>query len=317
MKEHLLPSKHLISITSGTEEVDNVLTQTDFFPLAKDIKNKIDEYNLVPEKKFINESYFLYDKSNLILDTFITALNKKISIYGSFSYFQDKTEEEKIRLLSAGNFLKFSANKNTLKDELKFQLTNISGKNPKTKGKKIYDFSITRLGRKRKLSMAEPIETIVVRAQQNFDIVGGLNPIQIELEDDRILNPLKRYKNVMYKVTPLGLLFPASIKNDTSQIFVTCKELDGVTMSILNGKVYNILSLIDLDKINSWKEIKGQSTWINATFKDQREINNNSHLCFPFIARSLNNLLSLQDDKNKETEFNSGKKENKHFKLLN
>ena len=82
------------------------------------------------------------------MDTFITALNKKISIYGSFSYSQDKTEEEKIRLLSAGNFLKFSANKNTLKDELKFQLTNISGKNPKTRDKKIHDFSITRLGRK-------------------------------------------------------------------------------------------------------------------------------------------------------------------------
>ena len=82
------------------------------------------------------------------MDTFITALNKQISIYGLFSYFQGKIEEEQIRLLSAGNFLKFSVNRNTLKDELKFQLTNISGKNPKTRDKKIHDFSITRLGRK-------------------------------------------------------------------------------------------------------------------------------------------------------------------------
>ena len=104
--------------------------------------------------------------------------------------------------------------------------------------------------------MVEPIETIVVRAQQNFDIVRGLNPMQIELEDDRILNALKRYKNVMHKVTSLGLLFPASIKNNTSQIFVTCKELNEVKKSILNGKVYDLLSIIDLDKINSWKEIK-------------------------------------------------------------
>ena len=118
---------------------------------------------------------------------------------------------------------------------MKFQLTNI-----KTKDKKIYDFSITHLGRKRKLSM-----------QQNFDIVGGLNPIQIELEDDRILNALKRYKNVMYKVTPMGLLFPASIKNYTSQIFVTRKELNRVKNSILNGKVYDLLSIINLDKPNS------------------------------------------------------------------
>ena len=101
---------------------------------------------------------------------------------------------------------------------------------------------------------------------------------------------------------PLGLLFPASIKNDVKQIFVTCKELNGVKKSILNRKVYDLLPIIDLDKINSWTEIKGQSIWINATFKDQKEINNNSHLCFPFVTKSLNDLWSfsiyLQDDKN-------------------
>ena len=118
--------------------------------------------------------------------------------------------------------------------------------------------------------MQEPIETIVVCAQQNLDIVGGLNPIQIELEDDRILNALKRYKNVMYRVTPLGLLFPASIKNDMKQIFITCKEQNGVKNCILNGKVYDLLAIIDVDKINSWKEIKGQLIWINATFKNQK-----------------------------------------------
>ena len=39
---------------------------------------------------------------------------------------------------------------------------------------------------------------IIVRAQQNFDIVGGLNPVQIEIEDDRILNALKKYINILY-----------------------------------------------------------------------------------------------------------------------
>ena len=57
--------------------------------------------------------------------------------------------------------------------------------------------------------MQEPIKTIIVRAQQTFDIVIGLNPIQIETEDDRILNALKEYKNVIYRMTSLGLLFSA------------------------------------------------------------------------------------------------------------
>ena len=107
-------------------------------------------------------------------------------------------------------------------------------------------------------------------------------------------------------------MFPASIKNDTNQIFITGKELNGARKSILNGKVYDLISIIDLNKISNWKEIKGQSIWINVAFKDQKEINNNSHLCFPFVTRSLNDLLSfsiyLQDDKNKEIEFNSGEK---------
>ena len=72
------------------------------------------------------------------------------------------------------------------------------------------------------------------------------------------------------------------------------------------------MALIDLDKINSWTEVKGQSIWIKATSKDQKEINNNSHLCFPFLTKSLNDLLSfsiyLQDHKNKEIEFNSGER---------
>ena len=145
----------------------------------------------------------------------------------------------------------FLSKKNTLKKELKFQLTNISGKNPKTKDNKIYNSLITRLGEKRKINMSQPIETIVIRAQQNFEIAGGLNPIQIEIEDDRVINILKKYKNVIYKVTPLGLLFPPSIKNETKQIFVTRKELNGVKKSILNGKVYDLISIIDLGKISN------------------------------------------------------------------
>ena len=75
--------------------------------------------------------------------------------------------------------------------------------------------------------MCLPVETIGVHAQQNFDIAGGLNPIHIEIEDDRVINILKKYSNVIYKITPLGFLFPASIKNDTKQIFVTGREING------------------------------------------------------------------------------------------
>ena len=144
--------------------------------------------------------------------------------------------------------------------------------------------------------------------------MGGPNPIQIEIKDDRILNTLKKYKNVIYSITPLSLLFPASVKtdNDTKQIFVTCRELNDIKKALINGKIYGLLSIIDLNKIDNWQEIKGQLTWISAAFKDQKEINNNSHICFPFATKSLNDLVSfsiyLIDVNNKEISFTAGEK---------
>ena len=106
--------------------------------------------------------------------------------------------------------------------------------------------------------MQVPIETIIIRAQQNVDFDGGLNPIEIEIKDDRITNLFKKYKNVVYKITPLGILFPASIRNDITQIFILGKNLSGVKKSILNKKSFNVLAIVDLKKINNWGGIKGQ-----------------------------------------------------------
>ena len=121
------------------------------------------------------------------------------------------------------------------------QLLNVNGSVVKTSDKKIHNFSITKLEGKMKNSMREPIETIIIRAQQNFEVAGGLNPIQIEIEDDRIINTLKKYKNIVYKIMPLGLLFPATVTNNTNQIFITSKEFNGVKKR--PAKQYYIRSL--------------------------------------------------------------------------
>ena len=39
--------------------------------------------------------------------------------------------------------------------------------------------------------MTKPIEMVIIRAQQIFEIARGLNPVQIEIEGDRVLNILK------------------------------------------------------------------------------------------------------------------------------
>ena len=165
--------------------------------------------------------------------------------------------------------------------------------------------------------MQEPIETIIIKAQQNFDIDGGLNPIEIEIKYSRITNLLKKYKNVIYKITPLGILFPASITKDTNQIFILGKNFSGVKKSILNKKNIWYFSNSGFKKINNWNDIKGQSVWTNAAFKDHKEISDSSHLCFPFITKSFSDLCSfsifLQDDSDKKIEFKPDEKKKSIF----
>ena len=49
--------------------------------------------------------------------------------------------------------------------------------------------------------MSQPVETIIIRAQESFDVVHGLDIVQIEIEDDRIINILKNTKIFCIKLT--------------------------------------------------------------------------------------------------------------------
>ena len=102
--------------------------------------------------------------------------------------------------------------------------------------------------------MLESIERAIRRTQQNFEIAGGLNPVQIEIEDDRVFNMLKKHKNVIRKLTPLGILFPASIEKDTEQVLISSRELKNVKKPLINGKNYGLLGIIDPSKLITEKK---------------------------------------------------------------
>ena len=86
-----------------------------------------------------------------------------------------------------------------------------------------------------------------------------------------------------------------------------CRELNDAKKSLINCKIYSLVGIINLQKINSWENIKGKSLWVNAAFNEQEEINNSKHLCFSFMTSSLNDLLNFRiDGKNKTNKFYSG-----------
>ena len=110
--------------------------------------------------------------------------------------------------------------------------------------------------------------------------------------DDTVINKSNKYKQIKYRFTPLGLLFPVRIQNDTNQIFFTCREFNKVKTALINRKIVSILGVINLDKINEWDKIKGKSVRINANFEDIKD-KNSEHTSFSFETKNLLDLLSL------------------------
>ena len=62
---------------------------------------------------------------------------------------------------------------------------------------------------------------------------------------------LKKHKNIIHKLIPLRILFPGSIKNDTEQVFVTSREFNDVKKALINSKIFGLLGITDLKKINN------------------------------------------------------------------
>ena len=81
----------LINKPRGTDEEMFAAPKEIFkLPQEKLVETALRNYREKLTTNFVNESYFLYDKSELIKETYITKLKKKILIYVSVSYFNKK-----------------------------------------------------------------------------------------------------------------------------------------------------------------------------------------------------------------------------------
>ena len=76
---------------------------------------------------------------------------------------------------------------------------------------------------------------------------------------------------------------------------------------LINGKIYKILGIINLNQINNLNNTKGVSNWISVTFDKLENMQKIDHSGSSFKTNNLNDLLSFQftllDTNNKKIEF--------------
>ena len=62
----------------------------------------------------------------------------------------------------------------------------------------------------------EPLETVIIRGQQDLELRNQLNPIEIKIGNDQIINFMEKYNGALHQFTPVGLFFQSSVTNNTS-----------------------------------------------------------------------------------------------------
>ena len=150
---------------------------------------------------------------------------------------------------------------------------------------------------------------------QNYNLFEKLNPVEINIHDSEIQGKLSRYGTQRYKYCFIidSLLICSLVVQDTNVIFLICNGLNDARDSLINGKLYKGLGIINIDEIRDWTKIKGKPRWINIIFNNSENPMLAKHFAFAFETVYLNDLLNFQlsllDNKAKPIKFVSHKKQ--------
>ena len=118
------------------------------------------------------------------------------------------------------------------------------------------------------------IDFLNIKGQQKFEEEKNLNPIEIRIENDRVQNILEIYKKNVARLRLEGLLFLSRIQHKTDKIFVVTTGIPDAKYLLINNS-YQIIDVVNLNKIKKWDEIQNSSCWVmlvsKATKKTDRQ----------------------------------------------
>ena len=209
--------------------------------------------------------------------------------------------------------LKFKVQKDEYRENVVIQLERINSEKPiKVKSGKVTNFSIlttrqqNRIGNKRTMPY-EIIDQWKIGGLQNIDRYDKLNPVEIGVRDSEVNTYLSRYQRYKYRFVIHHLLFSSVPTNDTNRIFVSRNGLNETKESLINGKLFKTVGVINPSEIEFWDKVKGKSKWTNAVFTDSENPKVATHFTFAFTTTNLNDLLNFEfillDDEAKPMKF--------------
>ena len=273
---------------------------------VKKLVKSIGQPKHIPEYEQINVA--LYDESNLIEETYVQRINKKIQLYGIASI--PFAETKKNHIVSLKNLLPFRINENNKKHKITLSLENLEGKKPiETSDNKIYNFSIIAVEDKK---MPKIQKEITIEALQSFNKYQKLNPIEIQITDSEIFKELTQFTNtkIKYRFVPNSILLSSSVQEETETIFLAVTGLNEARDILLNGKRIKAIGCIYTNEIEGWDLIKKiTSNWISCKLSNSKYPLGAKHLGFEFVTSRLNALIDftlyLLDQNGKEITFAS------------
>ena len=83
---------------------------------------------------------------------------------------------------------------------------------------------------------SEIVDTIRIFGLQNFYNYSRLNPIEITIDSNSIIEMLSKYKRYKFRFIIESLQFSARVQNDTEVIFITCDSLTEAKNVLINSK---------------------------------------------------------------------------------
>ena len=286
------------------KSLDKTLEETDLEKYNLDqYKVKGNDFtNINKTIKASEHTFFLYDNQNIINETFVSEVGKKISLIGGVWYFVKPGSSGKIELVTSKNKLKFNEKENQILPLFSIGIAPVlASKKIRFKQEKIKNILIISAPAKtRKRKMTEVVETLLIKALQNVDNYTVLNPLDIDIRSNYMTEKINSYKGHVYQVLIRYLLFSANITNETQQLFIVCYNLDSTKKALIN-----------LSEINNWDVVKGKSVYVSVKFDDiNSTIESAIHFAFKFKTAFPTEIfefkIELLDDQVKQIKFGSG-----------